>query len=45
MQEGEKREAGLYGWRIGVWERGVGRVGWMGEWGEGERRGKGWIDG
>ena len=28
-----------------VKERRGGTAGWIGEWGEGERRGKGWIDG
>ena len=25
-------------------EKGGGRAGWMGEWGEGERRGRDWMD-
>ena len=33
------------GWGCGVRERGRGRAGWMREWGEGEKRWQGWIDG
>ena len=32
------------GWMKKCCERGGGRTGLMGEWGEGERRGQGWMD-
>ena len=41
------REEGveLDGWWSVMRERGGGRAGWMVEWDEGERRGRGWRDG
>ena len=39
-----KKAAGLDGWGSGVRERKKGRVGYIGEWGKGERTGKGWMD-
>ena len=36
---GREEGVGQNGWKSGVWERGGGRAGWMGEWGVGERRG------
>ena len=41
----EKNGTGLDGWRIGMRERRRGRAGLMGEWDEGEKRERGWMDG
>ena len=43
MGRGGEERVELNGWGIGVRESGVGRAGWNREWGEGERRGQGWI--
>ena len=36
---GREEGVGLDRWESGVRERGGDRAGWMGEWGEGERKG------
>ena len=40
----EEKEAGLHAWEIGMREGGGGRARWIGEWDEGERRVRRWMD-
>ena len=45
-REREREEwTGLDGWWSGMRERGGERAGWMREWGDGESRGQGWMNG